>query len=127
VSAEAPTLLTLGVGTVLTSIQRRLHLTLRIDKETGRVSATFRRLWGEVGDPAPIIRLAMDPPTGVNWTWIMGLVATQAHEVPVPDDFEYLSGEERYELLWSAVIDIYARRSGLPDKFQPHRRKQGRK
>lgn len=93
---------------------RRLHLTLRMDQRT-RVTATFRRLWGEYDGPHPVIRLQLDPPPGVDWHWIMSCIAVHAHEVPVPDDFEDLTSQDRYELLRGEVMRLYEARRDQPD------------
>lgn len=105
---------------------RRLHLILRIDRRN-RVTATFRRLWGEYGDAHPVIRIMLDQPPGTDWWYSMSCLTVQYHEVPVPEDFETMTGAERYEFLRGVVMDLYAARRAMPDRHKEGARKQPRR
>lgn len=103
---------------------RRLHLTLRLDQRTKRVTATFRRLWGAWDDPEPVIRILLDQPPGEEWWgYTMTWLATGWYEVPVSDDFEVLSSQERYELLRGDLMERYRRMASESTRFNPARRK----
>lgn len=106
-------------------VERRLHLTLRLTGQ--RVTATYRRLWGAWDGPDPVIRLSLDPPPGLDWSWVMSCIAVHAHEVPVPDDWEQLTSPERYQLLREAVMKLYEARAGQPDRHKDGARKQPRR
>jgi hypothetical protein len=49
----------------------------------------------------------------------MSFLKGEGHEVSVPDDFEVLSGEERYQLLREAVPTLYTERAAALDRRVP--------
>jgi hypothetical protein len=85
-------------------VQRCLHVVIRVSP-SHRVKATCRRLWGAWDSPSLVIRLQPDPPAGVDWCWTMTCIARESHELPVPDDWDQLSGNERHALLRDHVLD----------------------
>jgi hypothetical protein len=105
-------------------VPRRLHLVLHVSPSTHRVTAVCRRLWGEWDSPRPVIRLQLDPPAGVDWSWPMTCIARDSHELPVPDDWEQLTGQERHAVLRDYVLGKYDARSVQPDRFKTDVRKQ---
>ena len=86
---------------------------------------TARRLWGAWDDPAPLIRVMIEVPPD-RW-WALRMVATEASELQVGDDWETLSGRERYEAVRDHVLGKVAVRAGLPDRFVEGKRKQPRR
>jgi hypothetical protein len=57
----------------------------------------------------------------------MTCIAREPYEVPVPDDWEQLTGQDRYGLLRDFIMGKYQTRSTLPDRFKEGVRKQPRK